>query len=127
MLNTQALEIAACQSLNSNIEEINAPSLGNTEAAGTLIKIWEEESADLGRFQLDRALFILFRHGDFAYFMYERGAIDESRLRSALAPVPVRSTVGREFWQNAKGYFTDGYRDYIDRRILELEANDGGQ
>ena len=135
MLNTQALEIAAYQSLMSNIDEINALSLGNTEAAGTLMKIWDEDSKnmwgdeakDIERFKQDRALFILFRHGDLAYFMYERGAIDESRLRSALAPVPIGSEVGREFWQRTKVYFTDGYREYIDRRIAELETAGAGQ
>lgn len=122
MQNTQALEIAAYQSLMSNIDEINALSLGNAEAGRTLLKIWEEDSMDLDQFQLNRALFILFRHGDLAYFMYERGAIDESRLRSALAPVPITREVGREFWQQTKGYFTEGYRDYIDRRIAELSS-----
>ena len=59
-LNTQALEIAAYQALMSNIDNVNALSLESPAAAATMARIWD---------------------GDLAYFMYERGAIDEERLR----------------------------------------------
>jgi hypothetical protein len=49
--------------------------------------------------------------------MYERGAIDEDRLRSALAPLPIYTQIGRDFWNEAKHSFTEGYRNYVDRLI----------
>ena len=116
-LNTQALEIAAYQALMSNIDEINMLSLESPSAFETMSKVWGENVSDPEQFQLDRALFILFRHGDLAYFMYERGAIDEERLRSALAPLPIYTDVGREFWERAKGAFTENYRNHVDKLI----------
>ena len=118
MLNTQALEIAAYQSLMSNINDVNALSLESPIAAEAMAKIWSVDGSDDEQFQLDRVLFILFRHGDLAFYMYERGAIGEDRLRSAIAPVPINSEVGREFWERQKGSFTQNYRKYLDDQIL---------
>ena len=120
-LNTQALEIAAYQALMSNIDEINALSLESPAAAATMLQIWDGEPTDIEGFQLNRVLYILFRHGDLAYFMYERGAIDEARLKSALAPVPIYSDAGRKFWEIRKGSFTENYRAHIDRMIAEID------
>ena len=118
-LNTQALEIAAYQALMSNIDEINMLTLENPSAFETMSKIWGENSPSPEQFQLDRALYILFRHGDLAYFMYERGAIDEARLLSALGPVQICSDVAREFWSRSNRVFTENYRNLIDERISE--------
>ena len=114
MLNTQALEITAYQALMSNINDVNALSLESPIAAEAMAKIWSDEAFDAEQFQLERVLYILFRHGDLAFYMYERGAIDEERLRSAIAPVPINSEVGRDFWERQKGSFTQNYRKYLD-------------
>ncbi len=118
MLNTQALEITAYQALMSNIDDVNALSLESPIAADAMAKIWSADASDAEQFQLDRVLFILFRHGDLAFFMYERGAIDEDRLRSVLAPVPINTEVGRDFWERNKGAFTENYRNYLDDQIV---------
>jgi len=52
-----------------------------------------------------------------AYFMYERGAIGEDRLLSALAPLPIYTQIGRDFWDEHKHSFTGSYSDYIDGLI----------
>ena len=120
-LNTQALEIAAYQALMSNIDEINMLSLESPSTFETMSKVWGDSvHEEPEQFQMDRALFILFRHGDLAYFMYERGAIDRERLRSALAPLPLNSNAGREFWARAKVSFTENYRNHIDEIMREL-------
>jgi len=116
-LNTQALEIAAYQELMTNIDDMNSLSLESEAAASVLMEIWDEDPVDIQQFQQNRALYLLFRHGDLAFFMYERGAIDEDRLLSALAPLPVDSEVGRDFWEKRKGSFTEKYRVYVDRMI----------
>ena len=122
MLNTQALEITAYQALMSNINDVNALSLESPIAAEAMAKIWSDEAFDAEQFQLERVLYILFRHGDLAFYMYERGAIDEERLRSAIAPVPINSEVGRDFWERQKGSFTQNYRKYLDDQILADSA-----
>lgn len=47
--------------------------------------------------------------------MFERGAIDEDRLKSALAPVPINTTVGRNFWDRRKSAFTQNYQAYLEQ------------
>ena len=117
MLNTQALEIAAYQALMSNIDDLNKLSLESPIAADALAKVWSIGKSDAEQFQLDRVLYVLFRHGDLAFFMYERGAIDEDRLRSAIGPIPLNTKAGREFWETHKGVFTQDYRNFIDGQI----------
>lgn len=123
-LNTQALEIAAYQELMTNIDDINMLSLQSQETAALMSTIWDEESKEPEVFRRDRVLFLLFRHGDLAFFMYERGVIDETRLLSALAPVPIETRIGREFWAARKESFTQGYQNYIDQIITNQKAGD---
>ena len=116
-LTTQALEISAYQALMSNIDDLNKVLLQNPELAPMTADIWGNDPADPKSYQMRRVLYILFRHGDLAYFMYERGAIDKSRLDSALSPVPIYSEAGREFWEMSRRSFSSGYQAYIDEII----------
>jgi len=121
-LTTQALEITAYQDLMTNIEELNLAALQNDNAASALERIWEEPD-DSGLFGERRVLFLLFRHGDMAYFMYERGAISEDRLRSALRPLPLHIPFVREFWDQNKITFTKDYQSHIDNMIAGIADN----
>ena len=122
-LTTQALEISAYQALMSNIDELNLVLVENPSMAPVMDKIWGEgNGTDFEAYQSNRVLYVLFRHGDLAYFMYERGAIDESRLRSALGPVPVWSEAGQEFWERRKNAFSENYRNHIDSLIQSTNA-----
>lgn len=123
-LTAQALEISAYQALMSNIDDLNMLLIENPSLAALAAgKVWEEEdSVDSAAFQTNRMMYMLFRHGDLAYFMYERGAIDEARLESALSPVPVRSDAGKEFWAQRKGAFSEYYRIYMDEMIDDSSA-----
>jgi hypothetical protein len=118
-LTTQALEITAYQELMTNIEELNLLALQDDNAASALARIWNEPS-DSEQFGDRRVLFLFFRHGDMAYFMYERGAINEDRLRSALWPIPLQTPLAREFWEQNKFIFTPEYQDYIDVMIAGI-------
>jgi hypothetical protein len=111
-LNTQALEIAAYQELMNNISETNSLSIQSRGAAEISAKIYGQ--VDVESWQTQAALFTLFRHGDMAYFMFERGVISEDRLLSALRPLPRQTDVGLEFWQTRKVVFVKGYQEYID-------------
>ena len=117
-LTTQALEISAYQALMSNIDDLNMLLVENPSMAPVMGKIWADgDAGDIEEFRANRVMYMLFRHGDLAYFMYERGAIDEARLESALGPVPVWSKTGREFWDQRKDAFSKNYRNYIDELI----------
>ena len=69
--------------------------------------------------RLDSAFFMRFRHGDIAYFIYERGAIDETRLRSTLKPLPLYGETGRAFWGRHRDKFVSDYQKYGDGLLLE--------
>lgn len=117
LLNTQALEISAYQELTNNISEMNALALQSEHGATVIADVFNVSSAE--NFMRFTVLINRLRHGDMAYFMYERGVIDEDRLRSTLQPLPLRSAENREFWQANKKSFVKPYQDYIDRLIEE--------
>ena len=118
-LNTQAVEIAAYQELTANIWNMNAIGIGNDAAAAILLKMRDADPSDVDGQQLRAALYMQFRHGDMAYFMYDRGVIDEDRLRSTLRPLPLAGATGIEFWKRNKFVFVGRYQQYIDALIEE--------
>ena len=118
-LNTQATEIAAYQALIFNISEMNAIALSDENVAEIMSEMRDGNLGSTRDLQLASALFMQFRHGDIAYFMYERGVIDESRLKSTLRPLPLDGPTGRRFWNEYKFAFVEGYRRYIDTLIDE--------
>ena len=108
----------------TNIEELNLLALQGDNAASALARIWDEPD-DSEHFGERRVLFLLFRHGDMAYFMYERGVINEDRLRSALRPIPLHTPLAREFWGQNKFIFTPEYQGYIDLMIAGIAEDLG--
>ena len=121
-LTTQALEITAYQDLNTNIEEMNILTMHSDAAASTMAKVWMEPG-DIESFRERRAIFLLLRHGDMAFYMYERGAIDDSRLRSAIAVLALNNPMVRNHWEKYKLSFVEEYRDYIDALIADLDGD----
>ena len=118
-LNTQATEIAAYQALIFNISEMNAIALADEGVAEIMSDMRDASLGGARDLQLASALFMQFRHGDIAYFMYERGVIDEGRLKSTLRPLPLDGPTGRAFWDDYKFAFVEGYQRYIDTLIEE--------
>lgn len=115
--NTQALQIAAYQDLISRIVEINALHIEESTSIESLLALdspTEEQSRKLQNF-----LWILFRHGDMAYFQFEKGAISEERMRSAMAPLVLRLQYPqvRDHWQTTKFVFVPEFQAYIDHEI----------
>ena len=101
VLTTQALEISAYQDLIDNIAEMNVLTLQDPEVAAFMFKIFStsEELTDVEEFRFGRTAFQRLRHGDMAFFHYQRGAIDETRLRSVLNVVRLENPRMREFWE----------------------------
>lgn len=123
-LNTQALEIAAYQELMDNIAEMNILIIQDPEVASFMHKVYStsEELTELEQFRFSRAAFLRFRHGDMAFFQYQRGVIDEARLRSSLKVLNLSNPRVRAFWEQVKRNFVGPYGDYIDQLINENET-----
>ena len=129
-LNTQALEISAYQELIGNINRQNDFMIENPELrvvwrkviSGSTEEISRDDHAQAGLF-----LFTRFRHGDMAYFQYERGAIDEERMKSAIAPLIslLEYEYVRGWWSRSQVNFVASYREFIDR-MIEAEGKRNG-
>jgi len=122
--NTQALQIAAYQDLIGRIVDMNAINITegqNIESIGAL-----ESPTDIDLQKLQNLLWILFRHGDMAYFQYEKKAITKERLESAMAPVLGRLQYPyvRVRWELMKEAFVPAYRNYIDQEIKKFAAKE---
>ena len=68
-------------------------------------------------------LFLRFRHGDMAYFQYERRAIDESRLLSALKPLTdaLEYQFARDFWERIQENFVPSYRANVNKYLANKD------
>jgi hypothetical protein len=123
-LNTQALEIAAYQELMDNIAELNLMIVENQEAAALMYKAFNTEEAlsDLEEFRFGRAIYARLRHGDMAYFQFQRGVISEDRLKSVIRVLNLGNPRIRKFWEFRQKNFVDPYRNYINARIEEIEV-----
>ncbi len=118
-LTTQAIEISAYQDLIDNIHEMNVLTLQDPEVAAFMFKVFSttDELNDLENFRFERAAFQRLRHGDMAFFHYQRGVIDEDRLRSALRIMRLENPRIREFWERHQRNFIPSYRDYINNLL----------
>jgi hypothetical protein len=89
------------------------------EVAALMYKVWlsSEPLTDLEHFRFSRAAYQRLRHGDMAYFQYERGAIDEDRLRSVLRVMNLGHPRMKEFWIRNQDNFVPAYRDYVNQLI----------
>jgi hypothetical protein len=122
-LNTQALEIAAYQKLMDNIAELNLLTVANPDVAALMFKAFntEEELTDLESYRFTRAAYARFRHGDMAFFQYQRGAFSAERLSSVIRVINLSNPRVREFWETRQRNFVEPYRNYINSLIQENE------
>ncbi|MBT8115894.1 MAG: hypothetical protein KJP04_10945 [Arenicella sp.] len=121
--NTQALQISAYQDLIGRIVEINTLHIEEGHHIESLVALeapTEEQTQILTNY-----LWILFRHGDMAYFQFQKGAISERRMRSAMAPLVLRLEFPqvREHWQKTKAVFVPEYQVFIDGQIKTLSSS----
>jgi len=120
ILNTSALEIATYQDLTNNISDLNSLVVQDSELADIFIKaIQDPDSLSENQlFRFNTYIINLFRHGDMAFFQYERGAIDQSRLNSVLAILTSRigNPVVKNQWESFKRnkVFPEAYTKYVD-------------
>lgn len=115
--NTRTLQVSAYQDLISRIVDLNMISIEESVTIETLVAIESPSVTETHR--LNSFLWILFRHGDMAYFQFESGSISEERMLSAMKPLLLRlgnpKILSR--WNAVKDAFVPAYRNYIDARI----------
>jgi hypothetical protein len=107
-----------------NIAELNKLAVQDVEVAAFLYKAYgtTDELSDFEKFRLGRNIFLRFRHGDIAYFQFERGAIDETRLRSSLRVLNPGNPRVQDFWEQNQNNFVEPYRNYVNRLIDDAIA-----
>ena len=121
-LNTNALQISAYQDLISGISGINSLVAQDAELAEIVVaaRNGREGLTDVEKQRYLRFAMSLFRHGDMAFFQFQRGMINEDRLNSALGVVlaELRNSEGaRDVWNGSKDVFVPGYATHVDRRL----------
>jgi hypothetical protein len=119
--NTRALQITAYQDLVGRIVEINAIGIEESTTIESLVAIESPTEHDTRK--LNSFLWILFRHGDMAFFQYEQGAITKERLRSVMAPINGRLELPKVVarWQEIQDVFVPSYRAYVQKQIDRIQ------
>ena len=126
-LNTRSAQVNAYQDLIGQISQLNTLAFENPEFGTLLVDdaIFTGEAGPLTALeaaQVNSYLWLLFRHGDMAFYQYERGLLSAERLRSAMRPMTARLTYAffQEEWERRKVNFTPEYQDYVDDIITTL-------
>ena len=125
-LTAEALELSSYQQLLDNIARMNEYAIQNPEVAALMYKAFRttDEFTELEQFRFERMMLQRFRHGDMAYLQYQRGAIDDARLRSVIEVLSLGNPRVRNEWTNDQNYFVAAYRDYINNLIIEIDTKE---
>lgn len=117
--NTRALQVSAYQDLINRIVDMNAIDIEDGISIESLVSLEAPTSAE--KQKLNSRIWIIFRHGDMAYFQYESGSISEERMTSAMAPLLDRLNYDPvvEHWDNVKWAFVPSFRSFIDENIAK--------
>ena len=123
-INTRAIEIASYQELTNNIINSNLMQIGDPELLGITMKaaIDPDALSEIERRKYFVWVISRFRHADMAFFQFERGVIDENRMRSVFSPlVPVlQNPLARNMWESIQGNFVESFRKYMNEYISEI-------
>lgn len=125
-LNARAVEIAAYQDLISQIHDINSLFIENPDFSELLVRFNNGETlTESEENQISRYCWSLIRHGDMAYYQYERGAITEERLLAALGPLNEMRVIPqmRDVWDRRRDGLAEGYQNYIDHYFAEHDRS----
>ena len=125
VLTRSAIEMSAYQSLIEDIFHLNDVLINNPELNSAFRRIHDidevlsiEEEGILKTYMMST-----YRHGDTAYFHFQKGAIDIERLDSLLKIVIQRldTTWARNHWETFKYNFHPEYVKYIDSKLEVVE------
>ena len=121
--NTRALQVSAYQDLINRIVDMNAIDIEDQSSIESLVGLESPTTEQLQK--LSSRIWIIFRHGDMAYFQYETGSISEERMLSAMAPLLDRLNypLVEKQWDEVKWAFVPAFRQYVDEYIAEKERS----
>jgi hypothetical protein len=125
-LNTEAVEMASYQQLVNSINEMNGLAVTDARLNDLLWKVNRKQELNFEeRGVYGYWLWMRIRHGDMAYFQYSRGAIDERRLRSALAPMiyEISTPLGQELWKIRQGTLVPEFNEYVNDLVNEMQES----
>lgn len=112
--NTRALQVSAYQDLINRIVDMNAIDIEDGTSIESLLNL-DARTPEQAQ-KLNSRIWIIFRHGDMAYFQYESGSISEERMLSAMAPLLDRlgyAPVVNQ-WNEVKWAFVPAFQSFID-------------
>jgi len=121
-LNTNALEITAYQDLVRSFSDLQSHIVGDGEFSELLVR-GRSPSSELSESERSRIISyygMVIRHGDMAYFQYERGTITEDQLDSMLAYVFnsfENNPLARGLWANIGDVLNPNYVAYVNERL----------
>ena len=119
-LNTRSAEVGAYQELTGQISDLLVLEVESRPFASVLDRAYSagwDALDETDRSQVTAFLWLLFRHGDMAFYQYERGVLDDARLQSALAPLSGRLSIPfvQERWTALhRRAFVESYQRYVD-------------
>jgi len=124
-LTAETLELSSYQQLMDNIARMNETIIQNPEVAALMLKAFRttEELTEIEQYRFSRAMLQRFRHGDLAYFQYQRGAIDEERLQSVINILSLGNPRIRQEWDSSQDNFVTAYRNYINNLVADMEMD----
>ena len=119
--NTRALQVSAYQDLINRIVDMNAIDIEDGTSIESLVSLESPTAQQMQK--LNSRIWIIFRHGDMAYFQYESGSISEERMLSAMAPLLDRLNYDPvvQQWNSVKWAFVPAFSSFIDEYIAEQE------
>ena len=123
-LNTNAIQVSAYQALAGDVMAINLSVSGDPQLAELVSRIREGGTFnDLSeKLQYDNFLSAIFEHGDMAYYQYEKGIIEEERLRNTVGIVTNQFEVDyvREQWNEVFKFRLDpDFANYLEDIMAE--------
>lgn len=120
--NTRALQVSAYQDLINRIVDMNAIDIEDGTSIESLVSLESPTAQQMQK--LNSRIWIIFRHGDMAYFQYESGSISEERMLSAMAPLLDRLNYDPvvQQWNRDKWAFVPAFRSFIDEYVAEQEG-----
>ncbi len=126
-VNAMSLEASTYQSLMAHIIDLNRGLAADPQLSDILTKARDGEipdGSDLARFVQHEMS--LIRYGDMVFHQYEKGLLDEKRLRSAFAPVRgqlVGSDAAMQVfeWSVEQGSFVEEYVDFCRREFRDFK------
>jgi hypothetical protein len=121
-LNTRAIQASAYQALTAQLSEVPTLIIGNSDLAEAFSSVnrGEPPQSDLATTKLRQLALLIIRHGDTAFVQYQNGLIDESQLRSMLAPVmrQLETEFGRQVWEAHRGLSPE-FKSYVNQQSAD--------